>query len=41
MPAPVKGGAYVSLRQARAEKRYLGAREKRAKDKAEADGAKK
>ncbi|KAJ4150372.1 hypothetical protein LMH87_011124 [Akanthomyces muscarius] len=41
MPAPVKGGAYVSLRQARAEKRYLGAREKRAKDKAEADGANK
>lgn len=41
MPAPVKGGAYVSLRQARAEKRYLGAREKRVKDKAEADGAKK
>ncbi|OAR02968.1 hypothetical protein LLEC1_07366 [Akanthomyces lecanii] len=41
MPAPVKGGAYVSLRQARAEKRYLGAREKRVRDKAEADGAKK
>ncbi|TQV97861.1 hypothetical protein V2A60_006422 [Cordyceps javanica] len=41
MPAPVKGGAYVALRQARAEKRYLGAREKRAKDKAEAEGAKK
>ncbi|OAA52525.1 Ribosomal protein L13e [Beauveria brongniartii RCEF 3172] len=41
MPAPVKGGAYVALRQARSEKRYQGAREKRAKDKAEADGAKK
>ncbi len=41
VPAAVKGGAYVALRQARAEKRYLGAREKRVKDKAEADGAKK
>ncbi|PMB67122.1 60S ribosomal protein L13 [Beauveria bassiana] len=41
MPAPVKGGAYVALRQARSAKRYQGAREKRAKDKAEADGAKK
>ncbi|KAM3511736.1 hypothetical protein MY11210_004626 [Beauveria gryllotalpidicola] len=41
MPAPVKGGAYVALRQARSEKRYLGAREKRAKEKTEAEGAKK
>lgn len=41
MPAAVKGGAYVALRQARAEKRYLGAKQKRARDAAEAEGAKK
>lgn len=33
--------AYVKLRQARADKRYAGAREKRAKAKAEAEEAKK
>lgn len=33
--------AYVQLRNARAEKRYAGAREKRAKAKAEAEEAKK
>ncbi|KAI1323100.1 putative 60S ribosomal protein L13 [Xylariaceae sp. FL0255] len=41
MPAPVKGGAYVALRQARSEARLKGVREKRAKDAAEAENAKK
>ena len=40
-PAPVEGGAYVALRQARANARYAGAREKRAKEKAEAEANKK
>jgi len=41
MPAPVEGGAYTALRQARSNARYAGAREKRAKDKAETETAKK
>ncbi len=35
MPKAVEGGAYRKLRDARSEARYLGKREKRAKDKAE------
>ncbi|KAL2890122.1 60S ribosomal protein L13 [Ceratocystis lukuohia] len=41
MPAPVEGGAYRKLRLARSEARLLGKREKRARDKAEAEAAKK
>ncbi|TQS33297.1 hypothetical protein Golomagni_06363, partial [Golovinomyces magnicellulatus] len=41
MPAEVEGGAYRALREARANARYAGAREKRAKDKAEAEAEKK
>ncbi|KAK8054084.1 ribosomal protein L13e [Apiospora sp. TS-2023a] len=41
MPKQIEGGAYVKLRQVRAEKRNQGAREKRAKDKAEAEANKK
>jgi large subunit ribosomal protein L13e len=42
MPAPVEGGAYRKLREARSEARLVGKREKRAKDKAdEAAAAKK
>lgn len=41
MPAPVEGGAYRALREARANKRYQGAREKRAREKAEAEADKK
>ncbi|KAK7931313.1 60S ribosomal protein L13-B [Apiospora marii] len=41
MPKQVEGGAYVKLRQARADKRNQGARDKRAKDKAEAEANKK
>lgn len=41
VPKPIEGGAYVALRKARADARYAGAREKRAKDKAEAEAAKK
>jgi large subunit ribosomal protein L13e len=42
MPAPVEGGAYRKLRDARSEARYAGARAKRAQDKAdEAAAAKK
>jgi len=42
MPAAIEGGAYRKLRDSRAEARYLGAKEKRAKDKAdEAAAAKK
>ncbi|KAE8453637.1 hypothetical protein EG329_009148 [Mollisiaceae sp. DMI_Dod_QoI] len=41
-PEPIEGGAYRKLREARSEKRYLGVREKRAKEKAdEAAAAKK
>jgi len=42
MPEPIEGGAYKKLREARSEARFVGKREKRAKDKAaEADAAKK
>ena len=41
MPAPVEGGAYRALRIARSNKRLAGVREKRAKEKAEAEAAKK
>jgi large subunit ribosomal protein L13e len=42
VPAAIEGGAYRKLRDSRAEARYQGAREKRAKDKAdEAAAAKK
>ena len=41
MPEPVEGGAYRKLRLARAFKRSQGARDKREKDKAEAETAKK
>lgn len=41
MPAPTEGGAYIALRQARANKRHAGAREKREREKAEAETAKK
>lgn len=41
MPAPMEGGAYVALRQARANARYQGAKEKRARDKTADETAKK
>ncbi|KAF5130270.1 60S ribosomal protein L13 [Metarhizium anisopliae] len=41
MPKPIDGGAYAALRMARSNKRYQGAREKRIRDKAEAETAKK
>ncbi|KAI2621370.1 ribosomal protein L13e [Xylaria nigripes] len=41
MPAPIEGGAYVALRKARSEARLVGVREKRVKDKAEAEANKK
>ncbi|KAG6119717.1 hypothetical protein E4U13_007408 [Claviceps humidiphila] len=41
MPAPIEGGAYATLRAARSNKRYQGAREKRIRDKAEAESASK
>jgi large subunit ribosomal protein L13e len=41
MPAPIEGGAYTKLRTARSVARYQGAREKRERDKAEAESAKK
>lgn len=41
MPAAIEGGAYTALRTARSNQRYQGAREKRARDKAEAETAKK
>jgi large subunit ribosomal protein L13e len=37
MPEQIEGGAYTKLRAARSAKRYQGARDKRAKDKAEAE----
>lgn len=40
-PKNVEGGAYATLRKARSDFRLQGAREKRAKDKAEAEAAKK
>ncbi|RYP92856.1 hypothetical protein DL770_001027 [Monosporascus sp. CRB-9-2] len=41
MPAPIEGGAYAALRKARSDARLRGVREKRAKEKAEAETAKK
>lgn len=41
IPAAIEGGAYTKLRIARSNARYQGAREKRARDKAEAESAKK
>ncbi|KJZ78566.1 hypothetical protein HIM_01957 [Hirsutella minnesotensis 3608] len=41
MPKQIEGGAYAKLRMARSNARYQGAREKRAKDKAEAESASK
>ncbi|KND86948.1 60S ribosomal protein L13 [Tolypocladium ophioglossoides CBS 100239] len=41
MPEAIEGGAYTKLRMARSNARYQGAREKRLKDKAEAESAKK
>ncbi|CAG9999288.1 unnamed protein product [Clonostachys byssicola] len=41
LPAPVEGGAYRALRLARANKRAQGPREKREREKAEAETAKK
>lgn len=40
MPAAIEGGAFRKLRDERANKRNQGQREKRAKDKAEAEAAK-
>jgi len=37
LPKPIEGGAYRALRNARAEHRHQGAKEKRARDKAEAE----
>jgi large subunit ribosomal protein L13e len=41
IPAAIEGGAYTKLRTVRSNARYQGAREKRARDKAEAETAKK
>jgi large subunit ribosomal protein L13e len=41
LPKNVEGGAYKQLRKARSDARYQGAREKRARDKAEEEKAKK
>lgn len=41
MPAPIEGGAYMKLRYVRAIKRSQGARDKREREKAEAETAKK
>ncbi|KAL7951554.1 ribosomal protein L13e domain-containing protein [Trichoderma barbatum] len=41
IPAAIEGGAYTKLRTARSNARYQGAREKRAREKAEAETAKK
>ncbi|KAH8179122.1 ribosomal protein l13e domain-containing protein [Sarocladium implicatum] len=41
MPAPIEGGAYRQLRVARSNKRFQGARDKRAREKAEAEAEKK
>jgi large subunit ribosomal protein L13e len=41
LPKNVEGGAYRALRTARSNARLQGVREKRAKDKAEAENAKK
>ncbi len=41
MPAPLEAGAYATLRKARSDAKLVGVREKRAKDKAEAEANKK
>ncbi|KAI8628521.1 putative 60S ribosomal protein L13 [Xylariaceae sp. FL1651] len=41
MPKPIEGGAYAALRKARSDARLVGVREKRLKDKADAEAAKK
>ncbi|KAK1724419.1 ribosomal protein L13e [Colletotrichum acutatum] len=41
LPKPIEGGAYRKLRDTRAEARNLGKKEKRARDAAEAEAAKK
>ncbi len=41
LPKNVEGGAYKALRKARSDARLVGVREKRVKDKAEAEAAKK
>ena len=41
IPKAAEGGAYKTLREARSSARYAGVREKRAKDKADAEQAKK
>jgi len=41
VPKPIEGGAFVKLRIARSNARLLGTREKREKDKADAEAAKK
>ena len=41
MPKPIEGGAYRALRDAWANKRHQGKREKRARERAEAETAKK
>jgi large subunit ribosomal protein L13e len=41
IPAPIEGGAYRKLRIARSDARLVGARDRRAKEKAEAEAAKK
>ncbi|KAI1373182.1 60S ribosomal protein L13 [Hypoxylon crocopeplum] len=41
MPKPIEGGAYAKLRKARSDARLQGSREKRARDKAEAEANKK
>lgn len=41
LPKPIEGGAFAKLRKARSEARLQGVREKRARDKAEAEANKK
>lgn len=41
VPKPIEGGAYRKLRVARSDARLVGVREKRAKEKAEAEASKK
>ncbi|KAI5917815.1 putative 60S ribosomal protein L13 [Camillea tinctor] len=41
LPKAIEGGAYAALRKARSDKRLQGSREKRAKEKAEAEANKK
>jgi len=41
MPEPIEGGAYMKLRMVRSNARYAGAKAKRAREKADAEAAKK